>query len=780
MLGIVLADRGWLRAEAGLVLAASGLALGVLARRPGWRAGWAVVACVGAGALALGLRLEAAQRGRPGPAGRECSVEASVARVVHRSSGTRLLLERAAALEAEPVPRRIELLLEPAGPGEAGLARALPGERIRARLRLRAPGFRHNPGSLRSRRDPMRRGVGALARLVDPALSVRLPEREGWRPLAPLWRLRRDLSEGLAARGPAAGLLAALVLGDRRGVSPRSLDAFAALGLSHLLAVSGLHVGLVAGAVLLVLGSVGPRIPGLASRLDTRRLAIAGALLAATLYAPLAGASLPVRRALVFAWALGLSRLMARPTRRSQPLVAAAAIVLIHTPEALFEAGAQLSFAACAAFLLARPSPARTAERPGPAWLAAWEASLRTTATALIATAPIAAHRLGVGTPLALLANAVAVPWTALVLLPSGLLAVAAEAAGAGAGPLLLPGQLTLWAAEGLAEWAHRSLPTRGHVVTPPAPGWLGAAALLGGLALTRPGTAVRVVGALAVTGLLAWAPPRSLAPPAPRLVALDVGQGTAVLLQARRAAVLVDAGTAVPGGVDLGRRSVVPALAALGVDRLDLLAVSHADLDHRGGVPAVLDSLPVAELWLPYGGRADPAFAAVLAAAARARVPVVETGAGAPERRLGGLRVAALWPPREPGPPAPGHRNDRSLVLRLEVAGRRVLLPGDLEQSGERALIDRGAELGADVLLLPHHGSRSSSSRAFLAAVRAQVAIASAPRAGRFGMPHPEVSARAAAAGAALWWTGRDGAVAVALAPGRPLWVRGFGDGER
>jgi competence protein ComEC len=250
----------------------------------------------------------------------------------------------------------------------------------------------------------------------------------------------------------------------------------------------------------------------------------------------------------------------------------------------------------------------------------------------------------------------------------------------------------------------------------------------------------------------------------------LDVGQGDAVLVQGRRGALLVDAGLAVPDGPDLGAAVVVPALRALGVARLDLVVASHADLDHRGGLPAVLRTFPVDRLWLPHGAVGDPGFAELLAAARGAGVPVVEQGAGGRPLAVGDLRVEPLWPP--PGELA-GSRNDRSLTLRIDVAGRRVLLPGDLEAGAEARLLAAGADLRADVLKLGHHGSRTSSSAAWLAAVGAEVAIVSAPHAGRFGMPHPEVVERTRGAGAALWWTGRDGAVLIGLEP--VLHVRGW-----
>src|SRR5262249_21907770 len=207
-------------------------------------------------------------------------------------------------------------------------------------------------------------------------------------------------------------------------------------------------------------------------------------------------------------------------------------------------------------------------------------------------------------------------------------------------------------------------------------------------------------------------------------------------------------------------------ALRALGVGALDLLVVSHGDLDHRGGVPAVLRALPVREVWLPLGASQDGAFAELREAARAAGVPVRERGAGSPPARLGDLAVAPFWRSAAAGGLS---RNDRSLVVRVEWAGRRVLLPGDLEAAGEGALLASGADLRADVLKLPHHGSRTSSTAALLARVAPALAVASAPCAGRFAMPDREGGERARAAGAPPWGAGPGRAGAHRRRPRRP-----------
>jgi len=278
--------------------------------------------------------------------------------------------------------------------------------------------------------------------------------------------------------------------------------------------------------------------------------------------------------------------------------------------------------------------------------------------------------------------------------------------------------------------------------------------------------TPARVFWALIGALTLAGVPPVSFAPVPPRAIVLDVGQGDATLVQGRDAAILVDA-----GGAGRGRAVVLPALRAAGIRRIDLVVLTHADLDHRGGFLEVLRGVEVERLWVPLGAGFEPAFFPLLAAARAAGTRVEERGAGDRALLVGDLLAVPLWPPpceRTPGRPGcrgPG-RNDRSLVVRIDAPSSRILFPGDLEGPGEFALLESEADVRADVLRVPHHGSRSSSSREFLEAVAPAIALASAPCLGRFEMPAPEVTQRLRALGAVLSWTGPSGALAVSLGP--------------
>jgi competence protein ComEC len=751
--GILLADREALPLDAARWLGAIALVLGLSSRRARFRAALLLGLCTGA--LVLGGRIQEARRGRPVGVV-EATIEASVREVRRGASGYALDLIDVVALSGAAVPVRVHLLDDAPGPAASRLASARPGERLRARVRLRAPHSLRNPGARRSPRERERAGVGAIGRLVHPALVSRIPEREGIRPLAPIHAARARWGERLAAAGVGGGLLGALALGDRAALPEPTRRAFASLGIAHILAVSGLHLALAAGWAFALLRGALSRSVWLCARCDVRLAALAGALLAALLYALLAGFGVPVRRALVFLAATVLALFRGRSASASACLGGAALVVLGFEPDALFRAGPQLSFAAAAA--LCRVT--RT-EIAGGGVRVALLATLNATAAAAAATAPIAAWHMGGAAPFALPVNMVFVPWTGLVLLPAALIATLAVALPTAPGAEFVLDVAERLAARTLDLASVLAALAPARATTTPAPAWLALAALLSVATVMARRTPARLAGASILGVLLALAPTAPIAPPVPRLVALDVGQGDAVLLQGRRATLLVDAGTAIPGGVDLGERVVVPALQALGVARIDVLVATHADLDHRGGIPAVLAALPVGEVWLPPGGIQDAGFAGVLAAARRARAPVLERGTGSPALAVGDLRITPLWPPRSQ---PIGSRNDASLAIRVEMSGQRVLLLGDLEAVAESALVGSGADLRADVLVLPHHGSRTSSSPMLLRAVAPTVSVASAPCIGRFGMPHPSVRERLREAGAPVWWTGRDGAVRIRI----------------
>lgn len=746
VLGVLAADRGWLGGAAAGWVALASTGVGLAARRRPLVVGVCAAAAIAAlGAASHAERLAIAARAAP-----ESTVDAAVDGTVRalRRERTWVAAELHdvvsvpfGEMSRASVPARLEWVESMDTPEGVWLAARAEGERIRARVRLQPGGGLRNPGAVDRSATRRRRGIGAEARLVDARLAMRLVE-------SPVPSIRRGLACRLLQAGTGGELLAALAVGDRSGLDPEAREAFRRLGIGHLLAVSGLHLALVAALGFAVVRCCALRIGFLAETTDARMWACAGAGLAAVGYALLAGWGVPVRRAMVLVLvslvALGLRR-------RSAPvhaLSAAGLWIALRDSSAVFGLGPQLSFVATGALLLDR--------RPAEGRLAA---GLRVSSTVIAAGAPVlAAHGVS-STPAGLLANLVAVPWTAVVLLPAALVAAGLAALepsawiDGGLGACAWIGKLSLEVVLGAAAW----LPAQ-----PAAPVSGPGVMLVTGVAcasLRARRTRARFLLAALASSAAALAPAAIPGPEPPRVVVFDVGQGDAILVEGREGAILVDGGWAMPGGADLGRSAVLPALEALGVARLDLLVATHADLDHRGGLPSLLEALPVGEVWLPAGRREE--LEELLAAAARRGVVVREQHARPGSARVGDLEVEVLWPP----PDDRGRsRNDSSLVLRISVAGTRILLTGDIGESAERGLLASQVDLRADVLKLPHHGSRTSATLPFLEAVDPEIGLLSAPCSARRRLPTSEVFERARRVGLPLWWTGRDGALWVEI----------------
>lgn len=540
-------------------------------------------------------------------------------------------------------------------------------------------------------------------------------------------RWRERLVDGLQARlttSAARALVPALVVGDRRGIDDEQWAVLRRTGTSHLVAISGLHIGLLAVVGYGLGGWLWRRSAWLCRRLAAPRAGALLGLLFAAGYAALSGFALPAQRALLMVAVFVLATWLGRATQAWHALGLAAIAVLLLDPLAPLSAGFWLSFGAVAwIILIARLPPVRP-------WLV-WP---RVQAALSLGLAPATALWFGAVSVVGPVVNLLVIPLFA-VLVPALLLSVAVAAAWPGGLSWALAGMdqamdglwwlLSAAAAWPLASWS---------LQTGVAAAGLAMAGVV--LLLRAQRWPARVVAALLWLPLLLPLAPK---PPAPLTVdVLDVGQGLSVLLRTRNHALLVDAGPAFAGGFDAGEAIVVPTLRSLGVRHLDRLLVSHGDGDHAGGAGAVVAAYPGVE----------------------------RLGADGTPCRAGdawiwdGVRFELLHPP---GPPHDD--NNQSCVLRVVTPdGQAVLLPGDVESAGESALLASGAALSATLLLLPHHGSNSSSGAAFLAAVSPTVAIASAGFRNRWGFPDPRVRSRVLAQGAQLLSTAGQGQVQVRL----------------
>ncbi|NJD25338.1 MAG: DNA internalization-related competence protein ComEC/Rec2 [Betaproteobacteria bacterium] len=611
-----------------------------------------------------------------------------------------------------------------------------PGERWRFTVRLKRPHGNANPFGFDYEAWLLERDIRATG-YVRPAPAERLAAMV-WQPDYVIERardaIRRQFFATLPpAEHPWAGILVALAIGDQKAVNGELWTTFNRTGTTHLMSISGLHVTMVAALFGLAAGWAWRRVPALALRLPAQRAALLAGLVAAMVYALLAGFAVPAQRTLymlaVAAAAMGSGRCIAP----SRTLCLALLAVLLADPWAVLAAGFWLSFGAVGALLYVGnnlPGEGRGWRARVRAWgLVQWAATLASLPVLLLVF-----QQFSLVSPLA---NALAIPVISFVVTPLALFGallpwwpVLALAHTVMDGLMLFLGWCAAW-----PVWN-----------APAPPLWAALAAAFGVAVLLLPrGVPGRLLGAILLLPVLFW--PAERPPPGEaRITVLDVGQGLATVVRTHAHTLVYDPGPLYSAESDAGQRVVVPYLRALGIDRVDVLMITHRDSDHAGGSASVRSALAVGRIVASTGE------------------PGSEPCRAGQAWEWDAVRFTVLHPAAEDY----GHErkaNNLSCVLRVEAGGQAMLLTSDIEARDEAALLARDrAALAADVLLVPHHGSGTSSTPDFLAAVDAREAVIPAGYRNRFGHPRPAVVERLAAAGTRLWRTDRDGAVSIRM----------------
>jgi competence protein ComEC len=657
------------------------------------------------------------------------------------------------------LPGRVRVEVAGTAPPE-GAARfeVMDGDRVSVWATLRPPRGFGNPGSFDAVAHARRQGVHGFGYCKSGRLVALLGPGDSGVMRAAAARARQWARRAFEAHmlpGPEQGLARAMVLGDRSGLDDDTAEAFRVAGTYHILAISGAQVALVAGMLALVLARVGtsPAVPAL----------LVPAALA--FYAQLVGGDAPVVRAAVMAGVLVVGRALDLDADLGNLLGLAALALLVHRPSAIADIGFQLSFAATLGILLLTPVFVERLPRL-PLRL---ELALAASLAAQTAITPLLAFHFNRLAPAALGLNLVAVPLSAVVLVTGALVLVAA---------LLAP---PLASAMGDVAWiaAHGLLvsgePGRWPLldVRAPAPGAAAVAVYLAGLVFLHRRRLLGSLPFLTLGVVLFVRGPGAVADGRLALTVLDVGQGDCLVMRSPRGRVwLVDAAGGFDDRFDVGEAVVGPYLWAQGLRRVEGLVVTHAHPDHIGGVPFLLRSFALGEVWEGVAPRRDRGYAALDAAlkAGRASRRTVARGVAT---EWDGVEMRTAWPDPS-GPPPWATRNDDSVVLYVRYGAVRFLLTGDIEEGAESRL----DPARAPVLKVPHHGSRSSSGEGFIAAVGPRLAVVSAGYRNRFGHPHPAVVDRLMAAGARLYRTDRDGAVTVST-DGTSIWVKTFRDGQ-
>ncbi|MBC7445570.1 MAG: DNA internalization-related competence protein ComEC/Rec2 [Polaromonas sp.] len=634
------------------------------------------------------------------------------------------------------------------------------GERWQMTVRLKAPHGNSNPHGFDYELWLWEQGIQAAGYVrAGPrdALPVRLSV--SWQH--PVERARQAVREAIYAQvsnRPLAGVLAALVVGDQNAIERADWEVFRATGVAHLMSISGLHITMFAWAASLLIGGLWRRsariTPRLCLALPASSAGALGGLLLAALYAAFSGWGVPAQRTIWMLAAVVLLRQSGRQWPWLQTWLLAMAVVVVLDPWALMQAGFWLSFAAVG-ILFATDSGAANKDRESaqgqydsrfmPRWLGGLKNGLLKSAkeqwVVTLALTPLTLLLFNQVSLVGLLANAVAIPWVTLVVTPLAMLGVlyapvwdvAAAAVGL-LSALLQP----------LAGWSLASLSVAA------APLWCALAGVLGGaLVAMRLPWHWRLLGIPLLLPVLLWQP----APVAPgqfEILGADIGQGNALLVRTAGHALLYDTGPRFSRESDAGHRVLVPLLRALGT-RLDILMLSHRDSDHTGGAPAVLAMQPQARL-----------VSSVEDGHALQALRPSERCAAGQRWVWDGVNFEVLHPQADDYD-RPNKSNAMSCVLRISNGRQTALLVGDIEAPQEARLVaSQPALLKADFLLVPHHGSKTSSSEIFLDAVQPHLALAQAGYRNRFGHPAGPVAARydargirlirSAQCGAALW----------------------------
>ncbi len=674
----------------------------------------------------------------PALAGKTLEIVGRIATIPHRNVG-RIRFEVEVRRGKIPgighpvsLPRKIVLswYRPPHGPTPKA------GEVWRFAVRLRRPRSRANPGGFDYAGWALAHGIGAGG-YVYHNRATRLAGAAGgllqWRE-----RLARAIQAALP-NNPAAGLVTGLAVGERGEVSQAQWRTLRATGTTHLLAISGLHLGLIAALVFFLARGILRRAHALVRHIPVLLAAAVLAWLAALGYAALAGFGLPTRRALVML-ALPLVALMLR--RRialGDALGLAAFVVTLFSPLAVITASFWLSFGAVAALLYGL-----AAARSG-------RGLVRAQLVVSLGLIPLVGAFFGRISLIGPVANLLAVPVVGWLVVPFALLGIMATLLHPGWGDVFF--RAAAWglrhlfiALDWLAHVPHATL------AIAPVDGLVLAAAIGGAVALLAPrGLGIRLAGAALCLPLL-W--PLIREPPAGGFffTVFDVGQGSAVAIQTARHIVLVDSGPAGWNGRSAGSEILLPYFAAYRLHRPSLIVISHADRDHAGGLPALAAAWPDVPVF-----SSAPGIGRMCRAGQRWRYDRVD--------------FFILSPP-----PGSGHPdNNHSCVLKVSGSGGSVLIPGDIERGGEHWLVTHARRaLAAEVLIAPHHGSATSSTPAFIKAVHPRFVIFTTGYHNRYGFPRQTVLARYGSTPARLFNTAYTGALRFEVVPGEGVRLRG------
>ncbi|WP_027468914.1 DNA internalization-related competence protein ComEC/Rec2 [Deefgea rivuli] len=598
------------------------------------------------------------------------------------------------------------------------------GERWRLALKLKPVHGAVNPAGFDLESWFLQQNIAATANLKS---AERLPGQAN-----ALLRLRAHLRERiqfLLHDAPYQGVIVALTIGDQGGIPKAQWQRFAQTGITHLISISGLHITLLAAIAAGMVRCVWRRIPALASRFAAQRAALIAGVITALFYSLLAGMAVPTQRTVLMLLVAALCMWRAKPMAVSSIWARALLAVVVFDPFAVLSVGFWLSFIVVGYLIWSGANRIGEAKQ--------WHVWLSTQWAATLASMPILLLVFGQFPLISPLANALAIPLVSLLITPLALL-----------GLLDPTGTLLHWAERlfAVVDWfllRCLALPIPDLQFVTPSMGILPLAMLGMALLLLPRGIPARWLGWVMLFPLF-FTPKKLIAPNEFMAQVLDVGQGLSVLVQTKNHALLFDTGQA-PNG----ERVLLPVLRQAGIRQLDVLLLSHNDNDHIGAAAILLD--PAASVAVTQIVHSLPDLH-----------PLLNTSIAQQRCQTGqhwdwdGVQFALLW--LRPDYSARDD-NAKGCVLRISNRWHSLLIPADIGRLEEGELLAAGLP-ATDIVIAPHHGSKNSSSDAFVSALQPQYAVFSAGFMNHFQHPRPEVEARYAAAGAALLRTDQMGAI--------------------
>jgi len=546
---------------------------------------------------------------------------------------------------------------------------------------------------------------------------------------------------------PYAGVIRALVIGDDSQISTADWTVYLRTGTNHLMSISGLHITMLAGLAFVITAFVWRRIPNLVLLFPTRKAATIAGLIVAILYACLAGLSVPTQRTLFMLMTFALALLLGRNIAISRALSIALMVVVLIDPWAVIAPGFWLSFSAVA--IIAYVSVGRLKAQH---WFVE---AVRTQWAITLGLLPLLIVMFGQASVISPLANALAIPVISLVVVPLSIVGA------------LLPVDFVLHLAHWVLDICMHGLNWLANLPMavwqqPAPPVWAMLTAVFGTLWLLLPhGFPQRWLGLVLFLPLFFVKPP-ALKIGEMQVSVLDVGQGLSVVIKTASHSFLYDAGSRYSSQSDAGSRIVMPYLRSMGVTKLDGFVVSHDDSDHSGGATSVLAQMPVD--WLATSFDLPDAFKTSMKTHARTG-KTFKCFAGQ-HWQWDAVDFQVLYPSQESYQNLQLTDNNKSCVIKISSAFGSILLVGDIEKAAEAELLQTNQGLpnqnllASDVLVVPHHGSKTSSTLDFIQAVGAKEAIFTVGYLNRFKHPKEEIEKRYINAGTALYRSDYNGAV--------------------